>query len=126
VELCRRSDDDVSTEPNPFLILRIPFLILRKNRVSIYPNRNVSLRRFIVRGTVEKQQTRGFTMTNKKARKPRTTGQDLCRCCFSFGCDPMSMSPRFSRKIRDRFKYGLCPACGHALCTCRSSMEAGK
>jgi len=59
----------------------------------------------------------------KKARKPRTTGENMCPDCFSFGCNPMSMSHKFSAKIDKRRAAGLCGACGRMPCRCKSSMS---
>lgn len=62
----------------------------------------------------------------KKKRKPRgiklngRKSYDLCSCCFSYNCDPLTMSRKFSAKIRKRLKAGLCPACGHNPCKCKS------
>ena len=62
----------------------------------------------------------------KKARKPRgikkdgTKSMDLCPDCYSFHCDPMTMSSKFSAKIRNRLRKGVCGACGHNPCTCKS------
>jgi len=61
----------------------------------------------------------------KKARKPREyklTGersQNLCTGCFGFGCDPMQRPPH----VDERLRAGLCPACGKAPCTCKSTLE---
>lgn len=71
---------------------------------------------------------RPLNADGKKKRKPRgikadgTRSQDLCTGCYSFGCDPMAMSYKFQAKIRKRLKAGLCPACGHKPCTCKSSL----
>jgi hypothetical protein len=65
----------------------------------------------------------------KKKRKQRgikkdgTRSLDLCRGCYSFGCDPSSMSPKFSKMVRDRIAAGQCVACGHYECTCKSSLD---
>ena len=64
----------------------------------------------------------------KKKRKPRgikqdgTRSLDLCPGCFAFHCDPMSMSRKFMDKIDRRLAAGLCGACGHKPCTCKSSI----
>lgn len=60
--------------------------------------------------------------------KARTTGQDMCPHCYSFGCDPMSMSPAFQHKIDERLRRHECPACGNPIgfCKCRSTMSANK
>lgn len=51
------------------------------------------------------------------------TSEDLCPYCYSFGCDPMSMSPQFQIKIRERLRKKLCPCCGEPIdhCKCKSS-----
>ncbi len=53
-----------------------------------------------------------------------TRSQDMCTCCYSIGCDPMSMSLAFQRKIHGRLRQGLCPACGKpkGFCTCKSCL----
>jgi len=64
----------------------------------------------------------------KKKRKRRGIKKngyrslDLCTGCYSFHCDPMMMSRKFSNKIRERLKAGLCPACGSNPCKCKSSL----
>lgn len=71
-----------------------------------------------------------MTIPFKKKRKPRGVklngrkSQDMCPDCFSFNCDPMSMSKKFQDKIRGRRQKGLCGACGHTPCSCKSSMRA--
>lgn len=47
---------------------------------------------------------------------------DLCTGCYSFHCDPMSMSLAFQEKISRRLRQGRCPACGKpaGFCTCKS------
>lgn len=70
-------------------------------------------------------------MRQVKPRKPRgikLNGQrsmDLCPYCYSFGCNPMSMSHAFSEKIRKRLDNGQCPSCGKpkAFCSCKSSLN---
>ena len=57
----------------------------------------------------------------KKARKPRTTGMDMCEC-GRFNCDPFGLSPRIARKLDTRREQGLCIACGKNPCTCKSSL----
>lgn len=64
-------------------------------------------------------------MKPKKPRKPRTTGMDMCTC-YAFHCDPMSMSRKFQDKINKRLRAGLCGACGHNPCECKSSMSVKK
>lgn len=51
------------------------------------------------------------------------TSEDLCPYCYSFGCDPMSMSQKFRQKIEKRLRMKLCPCCGEPIahCKCRSS-----
>lgn len=53
----------------------------------------------------------------------RSPSEDLCPYCFSFGCDPGTMSLAFSHKIDERRRKGLCPCCGQpkAHCKCKSS-----
>ncbi len=74
----------------------------------------------------------GAYWQGKKARKPRGIKKngypslDLCPGCFSFHCDPATMSRKFSEKISDRLKLGLCGACGHKPCTCKSSLMVRK
>lgn len=60
--------------------------------------------------------------------KTRTTGQDMCPHCYSFGCDPMSMSPAFQHKIDERLRRHECPTCGNPVgfCRCRSTMSADR
>jgi hypothetical protein len=66
-------------------------------------------------------------MKVKKARKPRGfklnghRSDDMCTC-FSFGCDPMAMSHKFTAKINKRLRAGLCGACGSNPCKCKSSL----
>lgn len=52
-----------------------------------------------------------------------TLGMDMYPYCYSFGCDPMAMSPAFQQKIDDRLRQGLCPCCGEpkAFCRCKSN-----
>ena len=54
-----------------------------------------------------------------------TPSEDLCPYCFSFGCDPMAMSPRFHHKIHERLRMCLCPCCGKPIahCSCKSSAK---
>ncbi len=66
----------------------------------------------------------------KKVRKPRgkkKTGYlsiDLCPHCHYPNCDPMfGFNPSPAQfKIMSRKKHGLCPACGHAKCKCKSKL----
>lgn len=70
-------------------------------------------------------------MKKVKARKPRGIKQngreseDLCPYCYSYNCDPTSMSKAFSDKITKRIKNGQCPSCGKpkAFCICKSSRD---
>lgn len=62
-------------------------------------------------------------MRFKKKRKSRTTGEDLCPGCYSYNCDPMTMSKKFYDKIDKRIEKGLCPSCGNNPCTCKYSMS---
>jgi len=65
-------------------------------------------------------------MKTKKARKPRGTklngrpSYNLCPHCYGYGCDPMTMSREFQAKIDRRLKAGVCAACGHKPCRCKS------
>lgn len=65
----------------------------------------------------------------KRKRKPRgiklngKPSKDMCPHCFAFNCDPFLMSPKFTNKIYKRLKQGLCGACGHNPCTCKSSLK---
>jgi hypothetical protein len=65
----------------------------------------------------------------KKHRKPRSTkldgtkSRDMCPGCFAFDCDPFLMSLAFNEKIRRRLRLGLCPACGHYPCKCKSKKD---
>ena len=73
-------------------------------------------------------------MRTTKQRKPRSikiNGEpslDMCSCCISFYCDPMSMSTEFRTKIRNRMRMHLCPACGqpNGFCQCKSSIQQEK
>lgn len=62
----------------------------------------------------------------KKIRKARGTklngrkSMDMCEGCIAFNCDPMAMSTEFHFKTIRRKVQGLCPACGHNPCTCKS------
>lgn len=65
-----------------------------------------------------------------KQRKPRgikLNGQrslDMCTC-YSFHCDPMTVSRKFSAKISARHRAGVHPPCGTSPCTCKSSLSLG-
>lgn len=65
----------------------------------------------------------------KKKRKPRGINKhgdrnfDLCPVCLWPHCDPDTMSPRIHLKLEMRKRAGLCPACGHESCACKSSLE---
>ena len=65
-------------------------------------------------------------MKIRKERKPRgykANGDksiDFCPYCFRPGCDCMGGSPLYRRKVDKRLEAGLCPACGHMPCTCKS------
>jgi hypothetical protein len=65
-----------------------------------------------------------------KPRKPRgikLNGQpslDMCTC-YSFHCDPMTVSRKFSQKISRRLAAGVHPPCGTMPCTCKSSLSMG-
>ena len=68
-------------------------------------------------------------MRNKKARKPRGIGldgvpsYDLCTGCYAYNCDPFMMSQKFRDMVDERRKAGVCVACGHNPCTCKSSLS---
>jgi hypothetical protein len=57
---------------------------------------------------------------NRGIKKDGTRSLDMCPCCYSFDCDPMRMSFKFSMKIRRRIIAGKCPACGCVQCKCKS------
>lgn len=65
-------------------------------------------------------------MKLKKARKPRGKklsgypSMDMCPHCIAFGCDPMAMSDKFQAKMDRRSRAGVCRACGHNPCRCKS------
>ena len=69
---------------------------------------------------------RGLQGAKKKQRKPRNWKQrgglsyDWCPYCFRPYCDPLGLSPHIEKKIDKRIDEGLCPACGHYPCTCKS------
>lgn len=46
----------------------------------------------------------------------------MCPSFFSFGCNPMAMSPEFQNKILHRLRNRLCPCCGKPVrfCKCKS------
>lgn len=64
-----------------------------------------------------------------KPRKPRGVKQngekseDFCPGCYMRGCDPSGNSELYAGKIRNRLNAGLCPACGHNPCRCKSSLS---
>jgi hypothetical protein len=68
-------------------------------------------------------------MKQKKARKPRGIGKDglrsynLCTGCYSYNCDPGTMSLKFIEMVSWRRKNNLCVGCGHNPCTCKSSLS---
>ncbi len=62
-------------------------------------------------------------MRKRKPRGIKKSGQkswDLCKGCYYRGCDPANGGSRADKKIRKRLSLGLCPACGHDPCTCKS------
>lgn len=73
-----------------------------------------------------------MTVLIKKTRKPRgmkldgTRSLDLCPHCFSFHCNPMTMSHEFSQKVDKRLRAGLCGACGQNPCACKSTLKTKK
>ena len=59
-----------------------------------------------------------------KKRKPRTTGQNLCSGCYSYNCDPQTMSnPFFLAKVEKRRKLNLCVSCGNNPCKCKNNVR---
>ena len=68
----------------------------------------------------------------KKQRKPRgikLTGEkslNMCPCCKAFHCDPMSMSHKFDDQQDQRRRAGVCTACGHNPCVCKSELPKYK
>lgn len=66
------------------------------------------------------------SLDTRKKRKRRgikqdgTRSIDMCPHCYSFNCDPMCMSPRFSAKVDRRRAQGVCVSCGHKPCRCKS------
>jgi hypothetical protein len=66
-----------------------------------------------------------------KRRKPRgiklngQPSQDMCSC-YSFGCDPMSMSREFNAKMDRRYNEGVHRACGTNPCSCKSNSDLPK
>ena len=67
--------------------------------------------------TVKPRKRRGI-------KKDGSYSEDLCPCCYSFGCDPMAMSREFYDKIHTRIAEGKCPSCGQPkeYCVCKSSL----
>lgn len=67
-------------------------------------------------------------MLVKKARKPRgiklngERSYDMCPCCLSFNCDPMTNSHKFQAKLDKRSDAGQCRSCGSVKCKCKSSL----
>jgi hypothetical protein len=65
-----------------------------------------------------------------KKRKPRgikldgSRSLDMCTC-YSFHCDPATVSRKFSDKMRMRYGKGVHRACGSNPCTCKSSLLRG-
>ncbi len=68
-------------------------------------------------------------MYSPKARKPRgiklngNPSYDLCPHCYTYRCDPGSMSHAFNTKIARRLAQGVCPACGRDPCRCKSRLH---
>lgn len=56
----------------------------------------------------------------------KSYGQNLCRGCLAFGCDPYAMSMEFRHKVGERRRQKLCPCCGEptGFCKCKSSETA--
>lgn len=65
-------------------------------------------------------------MKVKKKRKPRgikkdgTRSFDFCPVCHMPGCDPFGGSLAYQRKVAKRREAGVCTACGHNPCRCKS------
>lgn len=67
-------------------------------------------------------------MKHRKPRGIKLNGQrslDMCTC-YSFHCDPMTVSRAFSAKIDRRRAMGVHPPCGTNPCTCKSKMSIHK
>jgi hypothetical protein len=56
-----------------------------------------------------------------KMRKRRTTGYDLCGGCYSYNCDPATMSRAFNNKVSERRRKNVCVSCGANPCKCKSN-----
>ena len=54
-------------------------------------------------------------------RKPRTKSKEMCYCCYSFNCDPMTdhFGSPWDKKKRFRLKNNLCVSCGKNPCECK-------
>lgn len=67
-----------------------------------------------------------------KKRKPRGTklngykSYDMCPDCYMPGCDPFGGSRLYQEKVRRRLREGKCPACGHEVCQCKSTILSEK
>ena len=67
-------------------------------------------------------------MRKVKVRKPRGVKKsgypsyNMCPHCYMPGCDPFGGSLLYRDKIERRLKKGVCPACGHFLCRCKSKL----
>ena len=68
-------------------------------------------------------------MRKVKARKPRgrklsgRLSYDMCTGCYMPFCDSFAASQLYRDKISARLRNGLCPACGHSPCSCKSKLE---
>ena len=64
-----------------------------------------------------------------KPRKPRGTklngekSYDMCEGCYMPFCDSFAASEKYRHKIHSRLKTGVCPACGHNPCRCKSKLH---
>ena len=50
----------------------------------------------------------------RKNRKPRTKSIKMCSC-MSLNCDPFIVNIKLNKRINN----GLCPGCGHKICSCK-------
>ena len=67
-----------------------------------------------------------------KPRKPRgikldgTPSIDFCEVCKMPGCDPCGASLKYLAKTFDREERGVCTACGHNPCRCKSRLSVSE
>lgn len=57
---------------------------------------------------------------NAKPRKERTCGTEINGWALDCSGNPFGLSHRIRRKLDDRIRRGLCPACGKERCACKS------